>query len=190
MTDIQIVNIALSWLGCNRIADFGDDSDEARWAKDNYATVRDAELSEKLWTFATRREALAQDASSPAFQYTNRFVLPSTVIKVWRCYDSNQDEITDWVREGQSVLANDAAPIYAITTYRCSEDRFSPQFIQSLAARLAMVGAVPLTENRGLFDDYKGLHDVLLAHAGSSDGQQGRAEQFRPVILPGRRRTL
>jgi hypothetical protein len=191
VTDIDIVNMALGQVGAGRIADLGEDSSEAKVAKDHYATVMGAALEDRKWTFSTRREQLVQDAVLPVFRYAKKFVIPSIVLKVWECYDTvdGDCQIPDYTREGQFILA-DADTVYAVTTYRCGENNFSPTFIAALATRLAGVFAVPLAENRQMMADYMSLSDTLFKVAAAADGQQGRSETVRAFRLPGRRPTL
>jgi hypothetical protein len=191
VTDIDIVNMALGQVGVGRINSLSDLSNEAKVANDHYATVRDALLEERMWTFATFREQLAQDATPPVFHYANRFVIPSLVLKVWECYDSSDGDepIDDWAREGQFV-ATDEGQVWAVTTHRVNEAVFSPSFTNALSTRLGAVLAIPLAENRQLFSDLMSLSDTLLKIAAGSDGQQGRTKATRAPRLPGRRPTL
>jgi hypothetical protein len=190
MTDIEIVNLALSWCGEAAISSFNDATPEARWAKANYAATRDQQLESREWSFATRRELLAQDAAAPTFGPAHQYILPSDVLTVWRCYDSADGcaELADWTVEGRRVLTS-AAVCYAVTTYRANENTFSPGFSRALSALLTAQMAIPLTENRQLASDYHGIHQSYLATAAWADGRQGRSRVTTAQRWPGRRPT-
>jgi hypothetical protein len=51
--------------------------------------------------------------------------------------------------------------------------KFSPLFVQALAARIAADAAIPMTENRQLQVDMWGLYGDKLREAAARDGQQG-----------------
>jgi hypothetical protein len=192
MTAIEIVNMAISACGSPRIGDFTDDSSEARIAKDHYAILRDAVLEAREWSCAKRRLLLAKDAVSPAFGYTFQYVLPSTVLRVVRVYDTSGLDTgvplpdDDWVKEGARVLTNTDSPIYAEVLVRADEGEFSPGLVLTLVHRLTAAFAVPMTENRVLAKDAMDLYKAQIIDGGASDGMQGRTKALRPPPLPGR----
>ena len=49
MNPIQICNLALSWLGANRILSFDENSNESRLCSDVYEPLRQAVLEERAW---------------------------------------------------------------------------------------------------------------------------------------------
>jgi hypothetical protein len=189
VTNIEIINLALSDCGAAQIAALTDDLPEARQAKAKYVAIRDAVLECREWTFAKRRILLAQDMTTPVFGYTYQYVVPSNVIRVVRVY-AGDDLCEDWVREGWRVLTDDATPIYAEVLVRVDEGEFSPGMVLVLAARLTAAMAIPLTENRQLAKDFMDYYETLLTDAGAMDGAQGRTQRLQPPPLPGRRKSL
>lgn len=195
MTEVEIINLALSDCGTALINTIDDDSAEARQAKAKYGAIRDAVLEAREWTFAKQRILLDQDPVSPAFGYIYQYILPSSTIRVIRVYDTsstteNPDPVDDWVREGFRVLTNEPAPIYAEVIARVGEGSFSPGMVLALSARLTSVFAIPLTENRQLAKDYLDFYRAQITDAASLDGSQGRTQRLRPPPLPGRRPRL
>jgi hypothetical protein len=186
-TKLEVINVALSWCGTARINALTDTVQARYVATDNWDTSFETVLAEREWTFAKDRKVLALDAAAPVFGYDFQFIIPNDVVKVWRVYDANGDESTDWVREGARVLCNDAAPIYAEVTTKADLALWSGIAVQALEAKLAAVMAIPLTENRQLRMDLEALFKEFLKTAGSSDGQQGRSRVKTTPPLPGRR---
>lgn len=189
MTDIEIVNLALSDCGAGRISAIDEDSPAGRQATAKYVAIRDAVLECREWTFAKRRISLSRDAAAPAFGYTYQYVIPSYVLRVIRVIEGDF-RLDDWVREGARILTDEAGPLFAEVLVRVGEGDFSPGMVLALAARLTAAFAIPLTENRQLAKDFMDYYEVLLTDAGAMDGSQGRTQQIRPPPLPGRRQIL
>lgn len=193
MTNIEIINLALSDCGATLIAALSDDLPEARNAKAKYGAIRDAVLEAREWTFAKRRLLLAKDPVAPAFGYSFQFILPSTTLRVIRTYRNSgtltgaPDLIEDWVREGSRVLTNEDSPVYAEVLVRVDEGDFSPGMVLAFAARLTAALAIPLTENRQLAKDFMDYYKALIQDAAAMDGSQGRTQRLRPPAMPGRR---
>ncbi len=191
--EVQIVNLALSWMGQNRINSLTDKQNEAVVMNDNYALSRDKTLSDVAWTFALRRETLAPIAAKPAFGPQNQFLIPSDVLRVHRVYRPNSNlqaadlQNARWVREGQHILAVEAT-VWAIFIVRVDDPtKFSPQFVHALAARLAADTAVTFTESLKLEEKMEARYEAKLDDAAYADGSQGRTEVVKSTKLTGAR---
>ena len=190
-TEVQIVNIALSWLGQNSINALTDNQNEAKVMDANYATSRDKVLADHAWTFALRREVLAPVAAPSAFGAPNQFLIPSDVLRVFRVYRAGSALRTEdlqnaqWVREGQHIISREEI-VWAHFIYRVTNsDFYSPQFAHALAARLASDTSMVFTENRRMFEQMEALYTDKLADAVYADGSQGRTEVIRSTRLTG-----
>lgn len=197
--EVQIVNIALSWLGQNQINALGDDQNEAKIMNANYATSRDKLLADHAWTFALRREILAPVAAPVEFGTAVKFLIPSDVLRVHRVFrptggglsfignviQTNVLQNARWVREGQFIVAREEI-VWALFIFReVNTDTYSPSFVHALAARLAADTAMVFTENRKMFEQMEALFNDKLADALYSDGSQGRTEIVRSSRLTG-----
>ena len=72
-SEIQICNLAISWLGGQRITSFGDETAEAILCYANYELARDAVLERIEWSFAIKRVILPlwQMCLSSAWAFLN-----------------------------------------------------------------------------------------------------------------------
>ncbi len=190
-TEVQIVNIALSWLAQNSINALGDSQTEAKVMNANYATSRDKVIADHAWSFALRREVLAPIAAPAAFGTPNQFLIPSDVLRVFRVYrpssnlNTRQLQNAEWVREGKYIVSY-LDQVWAHFIYRVTNsDEYSPQFVHALAARLAADTAMVFTENRRMFEQMEALYTDKLADAVYADGSQGRTEVIRSTKLTG-----
>lgn len=188
MTDIEIINAALTHCGASKIASLADASNEAVVASTHWQICRDAVLESRAWLFATTRLVLVEDASAPAFGYAHRFVIPSTVIRVIQCYDANEDIIDDWVREGGFILTDETTVKVIVITRIIDTSVYPPSFTETLGYWLASALCVPLTENRQRATDLLAIAEKKVKEAAYTEGSQSRSQKKTVPALPGRRR--
>lgn len=196
---VQIVNLALSWMGQNLINALGDNQNEAIVMNANYALSRDKVLNDHAWTFALRRQILSPAAIPPPFGFAQQFLIPSDVLYVHRVLRpsvaggtifsirSKTGVNADWIREGQFILAREEVIHCLFIIQITNTDLFSPSFVHALAARLAADTAMTFTENEKLQTRMEDRYDSKLAEAAFSDGRQGRTERVQSNILTGAR---
>jgi hypothetical protein len=188
MDQVAICNLALGWVGSNPITSVDDASTTAELCKANWDAVRDAVLEAKAWTFAVERTSIAADATAPAYGYTLRYQVPSTLLRVLEVDDGSGHGDIEWVKEGQHLLTDQASPLYVRYLKRVEDTAlWTPAFAMAVAYRLAFVLATPLTENRSLQSDLWTLYQKALKDAAHFDGMQGRAESTRVSELRYRR---
>jgi hypothetical protein len=194
-SDVEICNLAISWLAGSRITSLDDDeSDEAKLCRANYDTSRRAVLEEREWTFAVKRVRLPQLAEPPLFGYDYRFLVPSDLlysIGVYDPADANKvnPKQTGHVFEQGNILANtqtiDLKYIHDITNTKL----FSPLFDQTVASHIAMNICIPLTENSKHFERMAKLYTFNLERATSSNGLQGTREMLQTSQMESVRRS-
>jgi hypothetical protein len=182
-SEVSICNQALSWLGGNKIISLNDDTVEASLCKANYTQLRDAVLEEGKWTFATRRYQLPRSATPPAYGYSYAFEIPPeilTVISATRNADNkNRTDDLDWRREEGRILC-DSATLYCKAIVRIIDPtKFTPMFVQALAARLAADICMTLTESTTKEANMWGKYNSLIDAAFTIDGMQGKSDRIR-----------
>lgn len=200
---VEICNLAIGWLGGDLIISLDDPSVEAKLCKANYELLRDAVIEEREWTFAVSRLEPAALLNEPLYGFDKAFQIPPEVIRVLQV--SRAGEVIDgaliegsflsatrggtgtgretrieWDREGDKILANNSARIFARVLIRIEDTtKFPPAFSQALAARLAMELAIPITNSRALQSDMASLYAEKMRLAAASDGLQGRSQRVR-----------
>jgi hypothetical protein len=196
---VQICNMALGWIGAERITSLDDASTEAILCKANYDTARDTVLESREWTFAVKRFALVPTGVTPEFTWGQQFDLPTEILRVLSVergsvVGSNElsanvieHEQMDWVREGNQILTNfDAVYVRAIIRIE-NTTFFSASFVHALAARIAADLAIPITRSKVLQQQMFALYQAKLADAAALDGMQGRSKRIRSRYLAARR---
>ena len=202
-SEVAICNQALGWLGAELIISLDDDSVEAKLCKANYAPLRDTVLEEREWTFAVKRLTASTIQEGPLYGFDKAFQIPPEVIRVLQVSRAGDDVQAggsaggdrhgtgqgretriDWLREGQTIVANNADKIFIRALVRIEDTtRFTPAFGQCLAARLAMDLAIPLTNSEKMQRSMAAMYGEKITLAASSDGLQGRSYRVRSDSL-------
>jgi hypothetical protein len=190
---IDVVNIALSWLGANPITSLEDEAPEALLMKNNYYLARDATLEDAEWSFAIRRWIPPKSGVVPIGGASNFFPIPSDIIRVLRVDRPrgggwaqigdtrriDRDEQVDWRSESGNILTNEDSIICKGIRRIEDEGIYSPLFVHAFAAHLAMLCAYPITESDGKFNAMSALYTLKISMAKSRDGIQGTSKRVR-----------
>lgn len=184
LSEVQICNLALGWLGAELITSLGDDNDGAKLCNVNYPSARDTLLEMRDWSFAIKRRILTPLLEPPVHTYSQAFLIPADVIRTLMVDDTTfADSLLDWTKEGNQILAN-VEKIYITYISRITDTVvFTPTFAQALAQRLAADMAIPLTESRTLQESHWALFEAKFEEASTSDSMQGKPLQTRTRTL-------
>jgi len=198
-SEVDICNMALGWIGADRITSLDDDSTQANLCKLNYPRSRDAVLETRQWQFALRREELAPDPVPPAYYWGQRFQVPTDVLRVISVdqpASSGSDELISgivhpeqipWEIQGNYILCNfEVISVLEIVRVTATAS-FSEGFAHALAARLAADLSIPITNSRTMQSDMWSLYQIKLDDAAATDGMQGRSQRIRSRYLMARR---
>lgn len=196
VSETSICNMALSWVGGAPITALSDRSKTAEWCRNNYPFIRDAVMEAHMWSFATVR-VISDNAEPDVDGWDTSFMhsIPTNWLGVFRCYrDISSKNPREWIQstgwdtQGVYVRAVDET-LYMEGVIRTTDTgKFSPLFVQALAARLAADMAIPLTENRELQADMWGLYTNKIDEAAARDGQKSLSERVKRGNLVKRRR--
>ena len=189
-SETDICNMALDRLGHHTISSLDQGTKAADLCLRNYARCRDSLLRAHPWNFAISRSTLAQDATTPAFEFDYQHALPTDCLKVIR---------TSWEADGMSGAAIYGFPgingyAGATVPYRiegrfllCNEDtasieyvsqitdttQFDELFVDVLATRLAAEIGMALTDNSSAVEKMWGVYQTKLNEARLMDAQEG-----------------
>lgn len=181
MDVVGVCNAALGLVGATSIASLTDSSTNADLCNRMFAICRDAVLEDREWTFAVERLSIAADADAPAYGWTKRYLVPSTVLRVLNADDGSDMNDVEWVREGAYILTDQGSPLKMRALLRVEDPaKWSPGFTLALTYRLACALAGPLTENRAKEESLFNLYRVALKAAATSDSMQGRSQSLGP----------
>lgn len=175
-TQLDICNIALSYVGATPIESLTELSTEAIWCNTNYVPLKHAVLAERTWNFAeVIMEVSDPVAGAGGFYYP----IPVAAVRVYRCYSQlSPRRQANWKRIGSNVLADYDGTIHMVVTDGgVAEDGFPPMFTQALAGRLAMEMALPIARSQSMLNAMVQLYEQKISAAAAADGSEGRAER-------------
>lgn len=182
VSDLQIVNGALSRLGIAPISAIGEDSEAGTLSASTYEVYRDQLLHAHPWNFATKQATLNPAAVIPP-GWGSAFILPNDCLRVLEIVWT--DRIgwdTRWLVQDGTLLYESSGEtsleiryIYRVT----QPGRFSAGFTDALMSKLAAEWAEPLTSSNTLMDRMVQEHDRKIRETRSYDGQEAYPRVIR-----------
>lgn len=192
-SQVGIVNLACIRTGVKRISAITENSEPAIVANAVWQYIRDEVLAAKDWKFAKTRVALAQNATTPEYQFDYAYTLPTDFLRL--CMQDKSDVsvfpsgLYSQDTTGQIYLNDFYYPykiealadgtLCLLTNYDNTSDslyityirritdvtKFSPAFVNCLANRLAAELSIAITESRSKFSDMMNLYEATLKRA-------------------------
>ncbi len=173
-SDVQICNRALIRLGADTITALTEDTKEGRLCNILYTQVRQALLRSHPWNFAITRAALASSTTTPAFEFSYTYPLPSDCLRVWTLYASNYE----YKIEGRNLLTNDPAAKILYIKDVTDASQFDSLFSTMLSLRLGIELAYNITSNASVLSALTDEYTKLGREAKLFDGQEGSAPKW------------
>lgn len=180
----DVVNRALRLVGASRITSLTDGSTSANTANDIYTEVRDELLRSHPWNFATKRTALAQSATAPAFEFDYAYPLPSDWLRTVSVCDNDAGYGTILFRMemvgGQRCIIASSNQVYLRYVYQVTDpNQMASDFRAALTYALARDLAIPLANSNSLHEKYFKQAATKLLNARSTDAL-GASPELRP----------
>lgn len=168
VSEVGIINRALTKLGGEPILSRTDASKRARTANRHYDDTRDLALAAHPWNFALRRAVIGASATPPAWGYANAFPLPVDCLRL-----VGIDGLDAYQVEGRSILADADGPLRLRYIARVTDTaQFAPAFVDSFATLLAAEIAYDLTGSRTLSESLRTAFERGLPGARNVDAQE------------------
>ena len=176
-TPIDICNLALGHIGKPEISSFEEASAEARECRRFYNQTRRAFLQGSDWTFARRRQALAEVTNDYGERWGYKYSRPSGILKMLRVLPPNTDlrqnprPIRFEVREG-AVFADIPHAVAEFIVDLTDTTRFGALAVDALAFALAHRIARPLTKSTKITAEMKDEAREYMSLAIEADASQ------------------
>lgn len=168
VSEVGIINRALTKIGGEPILSRTDDSKRARTANRHYDDTRDLALAAHPWNFAIRRAVIGASATPPAWGYARAFPLPVDCLRLVEL-----DALDVYQVEGRSILANADGPVRLRYIARVTDTgQFPPAFVDSFSTLLAAEIAYDLTGSRTLSESLRAAFERGLPSARNADAQE------------------
>jgi hypothetical protein len=180
VSQVDICNMALDMLREGPINSLTDDDDRADWFRRNYPQTRDSLLARHPWNFAIKYASLAENTAGPTSQWTYAYDLPADLLRLLPIQKDGYFEGQMKPHEviGNTIETDEAPPLRIRYIARIeSEGLFSANFVEALAASLAMKAAHWITGKASAMQLAQATLAEVLAEAKRVDGQEGTFER-------------
>ena len=184
-SEIDICNIALGFLGGNRITSFTDPIIEAELCNDNYETSRNAVLEAVDWTFARNRAELP-DTAAPivGIDYSSTHQLPPDCVVVrWVSANGTFRDNPVWEKEGDVLLSSYDNLYIKYTMVVTDTEQFTSKMVHLVATQLAADICHVLTGDEEKENQLRGKVEMLVDQAGGADGVQSLPQRVKATTL-------
>jgi hypothetical protein len=171
VSDVNICNSALNMIGASNILDLTEDSKTGRICNQRYEFVRDAVMRAHPWNCLIQRTSLAPDATSPVFEFSYQFTLPTDPY----CLRLLSLEQLDTIHrvEGRKILT-DESTINILYIGRVNDpQQWDTLLVETIAARMAADIAYAIVGSNNLVQDMYNLYSNKLSEARFVDATEG-----------------
>lgn len=176
----NICNQALLLLGESVISDIDEGTTQADTCKVFYDSSKGATLQDHDWNFAMARATFSLDATTPAYEWDYRHVLPSDCLRVVEIDSLEHDQ---WQVEGRYLLSDLATIKGRYVRNDVAEGEFTPMFVKTLAAYLAHELAYPICESSTKSREMLGIYENRKEQAGTVDNLEGSTKRTSEARL-------
>lgn len=188
-TELEAVNLALSLLREEEIADVNEDTKPAREARKWFGTARDETLRDNDWNFAEAWAAPAAAATVYPGPLTKLYPLPADCLKVRHVEELTTDEwkvltvaIGGPPVETSVLVTNATAPVVCYTRRITSVALWDPQFLVAFARRLAAYMAPSFGKSFDEANAMEGASDDKLDAAAHEDARERAPTSIRTDV--------
>lgn len=194
-SETDCLNDALGQIGSARITAIDDGSVNANHCQTFYPSLRDASLRSHRWNFADRRAELAQDAATPAFEFSFQYTLPADHLAT-REYNGTSLDTSNLTSleailalrsrykiEGRKLLTNDGEVKIVYTARITDPNVWDGMFYQYMATALASKLASAITKDEKKSKSKLEEAMLLWDQATAVDGQEGTVTPIRSTEL-------
>jgi len=175
-TEVSICSNALRKLGDSPITALTEDTERARLCNALYEPARDSLLRSHAWNFAITRAELAQISTTPAFEYSHQYALPTDpfCLRVLKMeFDDYEFKIENLAGQGRVLLTNEGTANIIYIAKITDPKLFDSIFVDTLTAKLASEMAYPITNSAALQKEMERVYKLKLTEARSIDSTEG-----------------
>ena len=186
---VSISNLALQKLGAGSIASMDEDSREARVMNACYEPLRDRELRAHAWNFSIKRTTLAPSATTPDFDFTYAFPVPSDMLRLLPPARAGLDWTIEQLNGTPHILTNDGNTLEIRYVAKVTDPAiFDALFVDMLACKMAWHSCETITQSNTKKADIQQEYKDARAEARKINAfEQPVPEESEPPWLTARR---
>ncbi len=149
LSQTEVVNLALTRLGQDRVISISDDVEAARVMRSLWDFTRDAVLASYPWKFAIKRTSLPALSAAPAYGWERQFTVPEECLRLVQVGDDYvfyTGLLETFQLEGGVIMTDEEAPLRLRYVQRVTNVGLWPVlFGRVVAMQLAIDGCEKLT---------------------------------------------
>jgi len=175
-TQVQIVNLALQRLGCERITLLTDNNKRAKLMTDLYDITLNNVLSSYAWSFSIKEVTLetpADDSGGTSFQYAYEYDLPSDHVRVIKEYDDNFYKVI-----GSKVQTDEGELNLTYISDSTTVTDLPADFVKIFYMTLALDASNSLTQDKALTGQIFNELEAALQTTRFNDSRESSVEEF------------
>lgn len=174
MDKTTIYNMAIGFVGGNKVLSPADETVEAEECNIFYDPARKFCLESRDWTFAAKTRQLAPDAVPISTEFAFSFTLPSDCLVVREVSSGpTLREKVIYQKDERAIVTNSSVLYIKYTKNITTTTLFSPSFQIAVAHKLAEFISPVLTGDKVLKRTLNAESEDLLEGGGAIDGMQG-----------------
>lgn len=173
-SEVAVANLALVGLGADTIMALDEANENARKVSAIFELMRDEVLRTHPWNFAIQRFEFARLATDPSYEYDAQFEVPGDVLRILETEMSD----TDFVVEGNKVLANESSFKCRCITRVVDPTQWDENFVTAFAARLEAELAYSIVDNASLAKAKYEIYLEKIRQAKGVDAQEGTPREL------------
>lgn len=179
LTNIDVCNMALAYLGEQRISSLDEDTKEAELLTIHFEQTKRELLEARRWAAGRSRSRLTE-STTPAWGYLRSFLLPEDMLRLLDVVEIGDTDPTDLpipIRKFEvedNLLLADQQYVGIVYIKDLTVAEFTPLMIKALASALAAKIAIGLGESR-MTPELNAMADRDLKRAWSSVVKQTRS---------------
>jgi hypothetical protein len=180
MTEIEIANAALSYLGQDAILSFGDECKAARLCKQWYPVSRDTLLREYVWNFAKVSAEAAEIADPNGIPGALRAHFPHIFAYPVDCLRLLDVDARHWKLYGKFICTFSTQVFVTYIKEQPTTDFMDDLFCDACAYKMAINMVQHITGDQGLLKYLEQKFSLCLQEARHVDSMEDR----RPTVMP------
>lgn len=177
-TVIDLCNMALGKIAAGRISTLTEAKNEAVYCNLYYAHTRDEVLRGRDWKCATRTQSLAQESTTPLFDWNYQYQLPEDP-KFLRLIAVSPK--SSYERNGDKLLSDEIALDLKYVAQLTDPEQIDPDLAEAIITRLASKLATSVANKPNLakllFAEYMGMVQLASEADGADSSGDDIAKQ-------------
>lgn len=169
LSQTEIVNLALTRLGQDRVISITDDVEAARVMRSLWEMTRDTVLASYPWKFAIKRTSLPALAAAPEYGWERQFTVPEECLRLVQVGDDYvfyTGLLETFQLEGGVILTNEGAPLRLRYVQRVTNVGLWPVlFGRVVALQLALDACEKLTTSAAKQQTLTDAYALAVAQA-------------------------